>query len=103
MYFADLHQRLIRHIRHRLDRGEITERGLARQAGLSQSHLHNVLKGARSLSNHLADRLLRHLEISVLDLLAPEEQDACAPADASLEPLRETAYPRRCDRSTTSR
>lgn len=103
MYFADLHQRLIGHIRARLDRGEITERRLARQAGLSQSHLHNVLKGVRSLSNGLADRLLRQLEISVLDLLSPEERAVCPALDPPRQPARETAYPPRRHRSSTSR
>jgi len=103
MYFADLHQRLIRHIRARLDRGETTERRLARQAGLSQSHLHNVLKGARSLSNALADRLLRQLEISVLDLLSPEERPLCPDPDPLHQPPRETAQPPRRHRSSTWR
>lgn len=103
MYFADLHQRLIRHIRARLDRGEITERRLARQAGLSQSHLHNVLKGARNLSNDLADRLLRQLEISVLDLLSPEERARCPNLEPPLHPPCETADPPGRHRSSTWR
>lgn len=50
--------------------GEVTERGLALRAGVSQSHLHNVLKGARQMSPDLADKLLRELNLSVTDLLA---------------------------------
>lgn len=76
MYFEELHCRLIRHLQARLQRGELTERRLARLAGLSQPHLHNVLKGARRLSNELADQILRHLHMSLLDLLTPEERAA---------------------------
>ncbi len=102
LYFADLRRRLLAHIRNLLDRGETTERRLARQAGLSQSHLHNVLKGVRGLSNELADRLLRHLDLSVLDLLSPEER-AAPPAHPSFSAARETAQPRRRDSAATSR
>lgn len=102
MYFSDLQQRLLEHIRDLLDRGEITERRLARQAGLSQSHLHNVLKGVRGLSNELADRLLRHLELSVLDLLSPAER-AASHARKPAATAHEAAQPRRRDRVATSR
>ncbi len=76
MYFEDLHHRLREHLRSRLQSGEITERRLARLAGLSQPHVHNVLKGVRGLSNELADQILRQLRISLLDLLTPEERGA---------------------------
>lgn len=102
MYFADLHQRLLDHIRALLDRGETTERRLARQSGLSQSHLHNVLKGARSLSNQLADRLLRHLEMNVLDLLSPEERPRL-PTHGRRGVAPEPAQTRRGDSLATSR
>ncbi|MCS7314027.1 MAG: helix-turn-helix transcriptional regulator [Bryobacterales bacterium] len=102
MYFADLHERLLDHIRSLLDRGETTERRLARQAGLSQSHLHNVLKGARGLSNHLADRLLRHLDLSVVDLLSPEERNSTL-GRRQIPPPREPAQTRRRDSLATSR
>lgn len=102
MYFSDLQQRLLEHIRDLLDRGEITERRLARQAGLSQSHLHNVLKGVRGLSNELADRLLRHLELSVLDLLSPAER-AASPARKPAATAHEAAQACRRDRVATSR
>ncbi len=102
MYFADLHQRLLGHIRALLDRGETTERRLARQAGLSQSHLHNVLKGARGLSNELADRLLRHLELTVVDLLSPAER-AQPPARGHATAACSPAQPRRRDSALTSR
>jgi len=71
--FADLHRRLIEFVRLRIQRGEFTERSLARRAGLSQPHLHNALKGARNLSVQSADALLHCLRIGVADLLASEE------------------------------
>ena len=62
-------------IRRRVLNGELTERGLARMSGLSQPHVHHVLKGARSLSVASTDRILRSLGLSVLDLVetTPEE------------------------------
>ncbi len=49
--------------------GEISERALARRAGLSQPHLHNVLKGVRAPSPAAADQLMRALDVSVPQLL----------------------------------
>jgi hypothetical protein len=73
MYFASLQIRLIEHVQERVQRGEVTERGLARRTGISQPHLHNVLKGARVLSPQIGDLLLRHLHITLLDLLRADE------------------------------
>jgi transcriptional regulator with XRE-family HTH domain len=73
MDFALLQKRLIAHIRARVRGGEVTERRLARVTGISQPHVHNVLKGVRALSPELADHLLRELRINLLDLLEPEE------------------------------
>jgi len=73
MTFLDLQQRLLEHLRHRVQSGEATERSLARIAGLSQPHLHNVLKGKRLLSIDMADEILRNLQICVFDLIPPEE------------------------------
>lgn len=71
--FAQLHARLIEHLLERVRNGEITERGLSRLTGVSQPHIHNVLKGKRLLSPASADGILRHLHIDVLDLLEPHE------------------------------
>ncbi len=60
---------LLGQIRRRVLNGELTERGLARISGLSQPHVHHVLKGARSLSVASADRILHTLGISVVDLM----------------------------------
>ena len=69
MYFHDLHGRLIDLAREKVRAGEVTERGLARMCGMSQPHMHNVLKGIRSLSTRSADRLMNALGIHVADLL----------------------------------
>lgn len=73
MNFEDLHQRLVEHLRQRVRSGEVTERSLARSAGVSQPHIHNVLKGKRMLSAKMADVLLRHLHMDLLDLIGIEE------------------------------
>jgi hypothetical protein len=53
--------------------GAATERGLARDTGLSQPHLHHVLKGKRLLSVEKADIVLRRLELDLLHLITAEE------------------------------
>jgi hypothetical protein len=73
MTFHDLHQRLIEELRHRVRSGAATERGLALLSGISQPHLHNVLKGKRQLSLTKADGVLRRLKIDLLHLIEPEE------------------------------
>jgi len=70
--FQLLHGRLVSHVRSRVRNGEISERGLARLTGISQPHIHNVLKGARLLSADMADRILRRLRIDLADLLSAE-------------------------------
>lgn len=69
MHFQELQGRLIELARSRVRAGELTERGLARRCGLSQPHMHNVLKQIRALSTGSADRLMKALEISMPDLL----------------------------------
>jgi transcriptional regulator with XRE-family HTH domain len=73
MTFHELQQRLLDELRQRVRSGAATERGLARISGISQSHLHNVLKGKRLLSMDKADEVLRSLEIDILRLIHPEE------------------------------
>ena len=46
---------------------------VARLAGVSQPHIHNVLKGKRFFSLEKADQVLRSLGLDVLDLVEPEE------------------------------
>ena len=73
MTFDDLRTRLVNNLRLRVRSGEVTERSLARLTGISQPHLHHVLKGKRRLSLETADLILRRLDIDVRDLLSPEE------------------------------
>ncbi len=70
MTFQELHQSLTEYLGEKVKCGEVTERGLARRAGISQPHLHNVLKGKRLLSPQSADLILREMRISVADLIA---------------------------------
>lgn len=73
MTFHDLQQRLLEELRQRVRSGAATERGLARHTGISQPHLHNVLKGKRRLSLMKADVILQSLQIDLLNLIEPEE------------------------------
>jgi antitoxin component HigA of HigAB toxin-antitoxin module len=56
--FEGLQIQPICHLRKRIHSGELTERSLARITGISQPHMHNVLKGKRLLSLEKADRIL---------------------------------------------
>jgi hypothetical protein len=73
MDFQWLQSRMVSHIQERVRSGEITERGLARLTGVSQPHIHNVLKGKRFLSLPTADQILRQMRIDLLDLIRPED------------------------------
>jgi hypothetical protein len=68
--------RLVSDVRARVRNGELSERGLARLTGISQPHIHNVLKETRLLSTEMADQILRHLRINLVDLLTAEDGDA---------------------------
>jgi hypothetical protein len=76
MLFADVRNALTAVLRARVRNGEMTERGLARMVGVSQPHIHNVLKGVRVLSPELSDQILQHLRLSVLDLIERERIEA---------------------------
>lgn len=67
--FQDLAERLRVALNERVHRGEISERRLARLAGYSQPHIHNVLAGLRGLSLQLADELLEASSIPLAELL----------------------------------
>lgn len=71
--FQELHRRLVLLLLERVRNGEMTERGLARVTGISQPHIHNVLKGKRLLSRDTADAILVELHLDVLDLVEPRE------------------------------
>ena len=73
MTFRDLHRQLASNLRARVRGGKITESGLARLTGVSQPHIHNVLKGKKVLSPKMADQIMSHLRMHVLDLIEPSE------------------------------
>jgi plasmid maintenance system antidote protein VapI len=94
MLVRDLLSLLRDHLRLRIRNGLITERGLARKTGLSQSHIHNVLKGARILTPEVADQILRHMKLSILELVADERAQLSlrkGPARESSQPAARTA------------
>lgn len=72
MYFVQLQRRLLENLRLRVNNGEVTERSLARLVGVSQPHIHNVLKGIRILSPESCDRIMERLDMSILDLVDTE-------------------------------
>jgi hypothetical protein len=78
MDFDELLGRLLITLRTRVQNGEITERGLARMTGISQPHMHNVLKGKRILSLRAADRIFREAQLGVCDLIASAEFTECS-------------------------
>jgi transcriptional regulator with XRE-family HTH domain len=73
MDFQELERRFIDHLRERIRSGELTERRLAKLAGVSQPHVHNVLKGKRIFSLRMADTILHMLRLDLLDLITPED------------------------------
>ena len=73
MDFREQQRRLIAHLRALVRSGDATERGLARLTGVSQPHMHNVLKGKRLLSLEMADQVLAQLHLDLLDFIEPEE------------------------------
>jgi transcriptional regulator with XRE-family HTH domain len=75
MNFQNMHERLAEHIATKVRNGEITERGLAKRAGISQPHLHNVLKGKRFFSLQSADLVMQELDLSVIDLIRETDDD----------------------------
>jgi len=72
MRFEDFRTMLVSSLRARVRNGEFTERGLARMVGVSQPHLHNILKGVRILSTDVGDQILQKLNLSLFDLLDPD-------------------------------
>lgn len=74
--FAVIQKRLLEVLRLKLRNGDFTERGLARVVGLSQPHIHNVLKGARVLSSDVGDLLITSLDLSLIELLGSDELGA---------------------------
>lgn len=71
--FSGLQARLLDLLRKRISNGELSERSLARLTGISQPHIHNVLKGVRVLSPEYADTILSYFRLTPLDLLTRDE------------------------------
>ena len=71
--FRELASRLARLLNERVQRGEVSERRLARLTGYSQPHVHNVLKGSRGMNADFADSALDSLGISLLSLFTELE------------------------------
>jgi transcriptional regulator with XRE-family HTH domain len=74
--FREAQLKLLAYVVDRIHNGELTERGFARAIGISQPHVHNVLKGVRNLSAEISDSILKYFHISLLDLASIEELEA---------------------------
>jgi transcriptional regulator with XRE-family HTH domain len=85
MLIEDLLVRLRTLLVERVRNGELTERGLARRIGISQAHMHNVLKGVRILTPEVADLILLEIQMSASDLME------YAPLAPRKPPAKETA------------
>lgn len=70
---GDLCNRLIQDLRVGVSSGSLTVRRLAREVGVSQPHMQNIMSGKRALTIHMADRLLQYGHRSVLDLASASE------------------------------
>jgi transcriptional regulator with XRE-family HTH domain len=73
MNFSEIQTRLLLRIGRLIRNGELTERGFARSSGISQPHIHKVLKGTRNLSTAGFDLLLKSLGCSLLDFVHEDE------------------------------
>ena len=76
MTYQDVQLRLLAYVRSQITNGELTERGFARLIGISQPHVHNVLKGVRKLSPNLLGLALKYFHLSLLDLIPSSELEA---------------------------
>lgn len=76
MTFQDAQLKLLAYVLNQIRNGELTERGFARSVGISQPHVHNVLKGVRNLSPEFFDLALKYFHLDMLDLVPLPELDA---------------------------
>jgi hypothetical protein len=74
--FQDAQLKLLAYVRSQIRNGELTERGFARSVGISQPHVHNVLKGVRNLSPEFFDLALKYFHLNMLDLVPLPELEA---------------------------
>ena len=73
MTFLQVQTRILARLRDKVNNGEVSERGFARAAGISQPHINKVLKGTRSLSFDRFDLILQTLKCSLLDVFTEAE------------------------------
>ena len=92
MNYQDAQAKLLAYVRDRIHNGELTERGLARSIGISQPHVHNVLKGVRNLSPEILDSILEHFQMSLLDLPAAEDLETSLRKRRAQERTAEAAF-----------
>jgi len=90
--FQDAQFKLLAYVRDRIQNGELTERGFARRIGISQPHVHNVLKGVRNLSPQIFDLTLRYLNLSILDLALQDELESSLDKRRTSEPSADIAF-----------
>jgi hypothetical protein len=67
--FEDAAGKLLARVRDCVRGGRVSGRALAKLAGLSQPHMHNLLAGKRGMTPGVADRLLDALGLSLRDIL----------------------------------
>ena len=71
--YAVVATRLLSEVKRRLRRNDgLTQTTLARKAGVSLSHLHNVLTGKRELTPTIGDKLLGAMHLSLSALIHAE-------------------------------
>lgn len=92
MTFQDAQVKLLAYVRDRIHNGELTERGLARRIGISQPHVHNVLKGVRILSPEIFDSILKYFQMSLLDLAPMGDLEATLRRRSAPERVAEVGF-----------
>lgn len=88
MIVSTLQSRLKDYLQTRIRNGEFSERGLATSLGVSQPHIHNVLKGVRLMTPYLADHIISKLKLTLDDLLSEEDFRTFAPRRFGKSPVR---------------
>lgn len=73
MKFKAVQENLRRILQARIEAGALTGLQLARQSGFQQAHISNFLNRKRGLSTEGLDKILQAQQLSILDLLDPEE------------------------------
>jgi hypothetical protein len=89
MNFQDLHERLRLELVRRIELGNLTGAGLARQTGFRQAHISNFLNRRRSLSLDGLDRVLAAQELTV-DQIMPLDLSAAALPSQPIERVQST-------------